>query len=340
MNKVSLKDVAKRAGVGVGTASRVLNNAEHVSEEKRNLVLQAIKDLNYQPDAIARSLKTKTTKNIGVILNNITNPFYADLLRGLEIVAVEAGYSLLFVDMYIQKYEWAGVLNNLCNRKVDGIIYVGNCVTDEMAKVILKLPVPFVFTSTSVDVNEIDRKKIYSVDIDNEMAAYDVTKKLIEYGHRDIGIILGEEDDPYSTLYRYIGYKKALDEYNIEVNMDWKHFGDFTFESGYEAMTKILECEKIPTAIFAISDLMAIGASKAILESGRKIPDDISVFGFDGINNSKYFHPEIATVNQPRFMMGRLAAEKIIGLINKENDIEIETILSYELIIRESIKKI
>lgn len=340
MKKVSLKDVAKRAGVGVGTASRVLNKAEHVSEEKRNLVLQAIKDLNYQPDAIARSLKTNTTKNIGVILNNITNPFYADLLRGLEIVAVKAGYSMLFVDMYIQKYEWADVLNNLCSRKVDGIIYVGNCVTDEMAKVILDLPIPFVFTSTSVDVNTVDRQKIYSVDINNEMAAYDVTKKLIEYGHKDIGIILGEEDDPYSTLYRFLGYMKALDECGIALNEDWKHYGDFTFESGYEAMTKILEGDSIPTAVFAISDLMAVGASKAILESGMRIPEDISVFGFDGIDNSKYFHPEISTVFQPRFMMGRLAAEKIIGLMNGRTDIEVETILGYEIVMRESVKEI
>lgn len=339
MKTFTLKDVAKKAGVGIGTASRVLNNQAHVSDEKRQKVLDAIKELNYQPDEIARSLKTKSTKNIGVILNDITNPFYADLLRGLETEAVEANYSIIFIDLFLQKGQWVETVLNLYKSKVDGIIYIGSSVNDEMAKTCLDMDIPSVYASTSIDVNEVDRSKIYSVDIDNEAAAYHVTMKLIEYGHTDIGLVLGNEDDLNSTLHRKIGIERAIEEQGLTLKPEWQYYGDFSFESGYSAMKKILKQEKLPTAVFVISDLMAIGASKAIMESGRKIPDDISVFGFDGIKNSKYFHPEISTVDQPRYEMGCKAARKLIDLINQVPDVEPSTILSYELIIRESITK-
>lgn len=339
MKTFTLKDVAKKAGVGVGTASRVLNNHAHVSEEKRQKVLDAIKELNYQPDEIARSLKTKSTKNIGVILNDITNPFYADLLRGLESEAVEANYSIIFIDLFLQKGEWVETVLNLYKSKVDGIIYIGSSVNDEMAKTCLDMSIPSVYASTSIDVNEVDRSLIYSVDINNESAAYDVTMKLIEYGHTEIGLILGNEDDLNSTLHRKIGVERAMSEKGYALRPEWQYYGDFSFESGYASMNKILNQNELPTAVFAISDLMAIGASKAIMEKGLKIPDDISVFGFDGIKHSKYFHPEISTVNQPRYEMGCKAAKKVIDLINQVPDVEANTTLNYELIIRDSIKK-
>jgi LacI family transcriptional regulator len=340
MKTITLKDVAKKAGVGVGTASRVLNNQAHVSEEKREKVLKAIEELNYKPDEIARSLKTKTTRNIGVILNDITNPFYADLLRGLETQASELGYSIVFIDSYLEQGNWMESVLNFYKSKVDGIIYIGSTVTDEIIEVCESNELPFVYASASMDVKRELKNTIYSVDIDNEAAAYDATMALINHGHKDIGLILGSEDDKNSTVYRYLGFKKAMGSKGYEIREEWIHYANFSFDTGYESMKKILSCSKIPTAIFAISDLMAIGAAKAILERGFRIPDDISIMGFDGIKNSLYFHPEISTVNQPRYEMGRLASEKMIKLIKNEKISETESILKHDVILRDSIKKI
>ncbi|MGV8153244.1 MAG: LacI family DNA-binding transcriptional regulator [Alkaliphilus sp.] len=340
MKSITLKDVAKKAGVGVGTASRVLNNQDHVSEDKRQRVIDAIEALNYQPDAIARSLKTKATHNIGVILNDITNPFYSELFRGLETEAKNSGFSIIFVDLFLQGDDWIDSVLNFSRSKVDGIIFVGSTVTQEILDACSTYGLPFVYASASLDLPQSSVDTVYSVDIDNEKAANDATKTLIDLNHRDIGLILGHEDDRNSTYFRKIGFEKAMTEYDVKINPDWVLYGRFSFESGYEAMKKILSCKTLPTAIFAISDLMAIGAAKAVLEVGMRIPEDISIMGFDGIQNSVYYYPEISTVKQPRYEMGLLASRKLVNLIQGREVAEAQTILEHEVILRSSVKEI
>lgn len=341
MKKITLKHVAKKAGVGIGTASRVLNKQAHVSEDKRQRVLEAIEELNYQPDAIARSLKTKTTKNIGVILNDITNPFYSQLFRGLETEAKNSGYSIVFVDLYLQDKD-TGVADvlNFYRTKVDGIIFIGSTVTQQILEDCESYNMPFVFASASMDLEDDHDHKIYSVDVNSELAAYDATNVLIELGHKEIALILGHVDDKNSTHSRRAGFYRAMKEHGLSVNEEWVHHGDFSFDSGHDAMNKILSCKEKPTAVFAISDLMAIGAAKAILEMGLNVPKDVSVMGFDGIKNSEYNYPEISTVIQPRYEMGRLACEKIIKLIQKTDINEPISILPHEISMRASVKRI
>lgn len=340
MKTITLKDVANKAGVGVGTASRVLNNQAHVSEDKRERVLKAIEELHYKPDAIARSLKTKSTKNIGVILNDITNPFYSELFRGLEQEAKDSGYSIVFIDLFLQDDDWTESVLSFYKSKVDGIVFIGSSLTDEILDTCEAYDLPFVYTSAAIEAKNPIEKSIYSVDIDNVAAAYDATQVIIEHGHQDIALILGEVNDRNSTYYRKIGFEQAMEEAKLPVQQDWVKYGDFTFESGYKAMKEILSTPKRPSVVFAISDLMAIGAARAILESGLKIPDDVSIMGFDGIKNSEYYFPPISTVKQPRYEMGRLASEKIIKLINKEIIEELSSILEHKMILRESIKRI
>lgn len=340
MKSITLKDVAKKAGVGVGTASRVLNNQAHVSEDKRERVLDAIKALNYQPDAIARSLKTKATHNIGVILNDITNPFYSELFRGLETEAKNSEYSIVFLDLFLQGDDWIDPVLSFYRSKVDGIIFVGSTVTEEILEACNNYDLPFVYASAALDIPQSSVDTVYSVDINNESAAYDATKTLLDLGHKEIALILGSEDDKNSTYYRKKGFEKAMSENGVFINEDWVLYGQFTFESGYDAMKKILSGNHYPTAVFAISDLMAIGAAKAIFEAGLKIPDDISVMGFDGIQNSIYFYPEISTVKQPRYEMGLLATRKLVQLIQGIEVEETQTILNHEVILRTSIKRI
>ncbi|MBN2795936.1 MAG: LacI family DNA-binding transcriptional regulator [Clostridia bacterium] len=340
MKSITLKDVAKKAGVGVGTASRVLNNQAHVSEDKRERVLEAIKALNYQPDAIARSLKTKSTHNIGVILNDITNPFYSELFRGLETEAKHSEYSIVFLDLFLQGDNWIDPVLSFYRSKVDGIVFVGSTVTEEILEACNNYDLPFVYASAALDIPKNSVEAVYSVDINNESAAYDATKSLLELGHKDIALILGSEDDKNSTYFRKIGFERAMSENGVFINEDWVLYGQFSFESGYDAMKKILSSGNIPSAVFAISDLMAIGAAKAIFEAGLRIPDDISVMGFDGIQNSIYFYPEISTVKQPRYEMGLLAARKLVQLIQGIEVEETQTILEHEVILRASIKRI
>jgi len=340
MKTITLKDVAKKAGVGVGTASRVLNNQAHVSEDKRQRVLDAIETLHYKPDAIARSLKSKRTGNIGVILNDITNPFYSKVFRGLETEAKSSDYSIVFVDLFLQNEDAIGEILSFYRSKVDGIIFIGSTVTTEILEHCSNFEMPFVYASASLDSSIDTQSDIYSVDIDNEKAAYDTTNALIELGHRDIALILGPVEDKNSTFSRKIGFEKAMKEHNIPLNDSWICYGDFSYDSGYSAMKEILNTNKIPTMVFAISDLMAIGATKAILESGLNVPKNVSVMGFDGIKNGEYNYPEISTVVQPRYEMGRLACEKIIKLIEKKEIEEPVSILEHTLAIRASVKKL
>jgi len=340
MKTITLKDVAKKAGVGIGTASRVLNNQDHVSSDKRERVLKAIEELNYKPDAIARSLKTKSTRNIGVILNDITNPFYSEVFRGLEQEAKDSDYSIVFIDLFLQDDDWIENVLSFYKSKVDGIVFFGSSVTDEILHACQAYKLPFVYASASMSLSATYTDDIYSVDIDNVKAAYDATIAMIEYGHKEIALILGHEDDLNSTYYRKIGFDKAMKENGFEVNPDWVKYGDFSFESGYVAMQKMLAGDVRPTAVFAISDLMAIGAAKAILEIGLNIPNDVSVMGYDGIKNSEYYFPQISTVIQPRYEMGRLSCEKIIKLIRKETIEESQTILNHKVVMRDSMKRI
>jgi LacI family transcriptional regulator len=340
MKSITLKDVAQKAGVGIGTASRVLNNQEHVSEDKRQRVLDAIEALNYKPDAIARSLKTKSTHNIGVILNDITNPFYSELFRGLETEAKDSGYSIVFVDLFLQGDDWIDSVLSFYRSKVDGIVFVGSTVTQEIVDACSTYELPFVYASASLDLPQSAFETVYSVDIDNDQAAYDATKALLDLNHKDIGLILGHENDRNSTYYRKMGFERAMAEKNVKINPDWVLYGRFSFESGYDAMKDILKGQTLPTAIFAISDLMAIGAAKAVLEVGLRIPEDISIMGFDGIQNSIYYYPEISTVKQPRYEMGLLASRKLINLIQGRKVKETQTVLDHEVILRSSVKGI
>lgn len=340
MKTITLKDVAKKAGVGIGTASRVLNNQAHVSNDKRERVLKAIEELNYKPDAIARSLKTKLTRNIGVILNDITNPFYSEVFRGLEQEAKDSDYSIVFIDLFLQDDDWIESVLSFYKSKVDGIIFIGSSVTDEILHACQEYQLPFVYASASMDLKSTYSENIYSVDIDNEQAAYDATMAIINFGHKDVALILGHEDDKNSTYYRRIGFEKAMKENHLTLHKKWMKYGDFSFESGYGAMKEILSTQERPTVVFAISDLMAIGAAKAILEIGLNIPNDVSIMGYDGIKNSEYYFPQISTVKQPRYEMGRIASEKIIRLIRKEHIEESKTILKHEVILRDSMKRI
>lgn len=330
----TIKDVAKKAGVGVGTVSRVLNEHPSVSDDIREKVLKVIEELDYKPNAIARSLKIKSTQTIGVIIPDISSAFYPEIVRGIEDVAKEYKYNIILLNTDLSREKEKEALNILKEKKADGILFISNTVNEKLKQEFKKTDIPIVLIST-----EDDKGEFYSVTIDNEKAAYDATIYLIKLGHKKIAMLAGEIDDPNAGIPRINGYKKALLENNIKIDEDYIFYGDYKFKSGFKNMLKILKLKDMPTAIFAASDTMAVGAVSCAMQHGFNVPKDFSIIGFDGLELAEYFYPPITTVKQPRYEMGAKGIEMLISLINKEK-VDKKVLLDYEIIERKSCNKI
>jgi LacI family transcriptional regulator len=333
---ISLKDVAKHAGVGLGTASRVLNNHPSVSEEAKKLVLEAMKELNYEPNAIARSLKIKSTSTIGVIVPDITSAFFPEVVRGIEDAANVYQYNIMLCNTDLDHKKEKAALGMLSEKKVDGILFISNTVCEDTAEKFELMNIPVVLVATS----HTKGSSLPSVTIDNEKAAYDAVNYLCELGHKNIYMLAGEFDDPNAGVPRIEGYKKAMKDNGNIFNDSMIYEGDYNYKSGYANMMKILVLDKIPTAVFVASDIMAIGASKAILEKGLRIPEDISIMGFDGVEAAEFFYPSISTIIQPRYAMGAVAMSLLVKLMNKQPVEEKSLVLDYNLVERQSCKRL
>lgn len=329
---VTIKDVAKKAGVGLGTVSRVLNNHPSVSKETRKKVLDAIKELDYNPNAIARSLKIKSTKSIGVMIPDISSAFYSDIVRGIEDIANQYKYNIILLNTDLKREKEKESLIMLKEKKADGILFISNTINDKLKKDFRSINIPLVLVATKDENNE-----FYSVTIDNEKAAYIATEYLIKLGHKRIAMLAGKKDDPNAGIPRINGYKRALKEHGIEVDDNLILHGDYKFKSGFQNMLKFLKLKDKPTAIFAASDTMAVGAASCAMQHGFNIPRDFSIIGFDGIELAQYFYPPITTIKQPRYAMGAKGMEKLLKLIQGE-EVEKGEVLGVELIERSSCK--
>ncbi|MFZ5354519.1 MAG: LacI family DNA-binding transcriptional regulator [Bacillota bacterium] len=332
---ITIKDVAKRAEVGLGTVSRVLNNHPSVNEDTRQKVLTAIKELDYNPNAIARSLKAKVTKSIGVMIPDISSAFYPEIVRGVEDIASEYKYNIILCNTDLKKEIEKQTLSMLKEKKVDGIIFISNTIDDSLTTEFEKLGIPIVLVATK-DLNS----KFYSVIIDNEAAAFTAVNYLCNLGHKRIALIAGPEDDPNAGVPRINGYIKALKANDIKLDNNLITYGNYGYRSGFENMSKLMAKGNLPTAVFAASDTMAVGAASAILQAGYRIPEDISIIGFDGIEIAEFFYPPITTIKQPRYQMGAQGMHRLIKLMNNERTEHIEEVLSFELIQRHSCKKV
>lgn len=336
-NRVRLKDVAKMAGVGIGTASRVLNHHPNVSDEKRQKVLEAMNTLGYRPNSIARSLKTQMTHTIGVIIMDITNPFYATIIQGIEESAYRHNYNIIVIDLGWKSSRLGERIQELRDKKVDGIIYMGSYVDDKDMKLFVKENMPVSFISTVIQIHEVNNQYMYTaVHINNEQAAYDAIQYLIGLGYRKIGYISGKEGDLNSSVPRERGVRRAMEEAKLFLRKEWCGYGGYTYEDGYKVMHEILKYKSYPEVIFAFGDRIAMGAAKAVISRGLTIPDDISIMGFDDLEGGKYYHPSITTVRQPRYQMGVKGTESLIQLIEKRTTTSKVTYLDHTIIQRES----
>ncbi|WP_018757145.1 LacI family DNA-binding transcriptional regulator [Paenibacillus terrigena] len=331
---VKIKDVAIRAGVSTTTVSRVLNGEKYVKEELKKRVNDAIEELGYAPSHIARSLVRNKTDLIGVIVPDLTSSFYATILSSIEQTATSNGYNLLVCNINEDIDKELKYLNIFKEMRVEGIIIMHEKINEEIRGFINSLQIPVIFSS----VKPMDQSFI-SVIVDDYTAAYDATRYLIELGHERIGFIGGDMRDITSGQNRYVGYCNALRDHGLKIIHERIRFGDYKVKSGYERMGELLRYEQWPTAVFAVSDDMAIGAVNCIIDHGMRVPEDISVMGFDGSQMTELVRPRITSMEQPIHHMGVVTVETLLQLIRGEFEQDEDIILGHRLEVRDSCRQ-
>lgn len=336
---INIRDIARIAGVGVSTVSRVINNHPDVKEQTRERVLEIIRENNYIPNNSARNLKKNNTKNIGVLIKGVFNQFFSEMLDLISKRISKAGYSMILEHHdYLSDDEMSNLISIIKEKRLQGVICLGGNFTEVKNDDFDEINVPVVLTSINHKYGK-ELSKFSSVSIDNEKSAYSATKYLIDCGHKNIAIILGDEYDIGISYRREAGYLKALNDNGIQFNKEYRILGNYNYRGAYDKTIKFLEDHNEVTAIFAISDIMAVGCAKAIKDKGLVVGKDISIMGFDGMDISEFYNPTITTVIQPKVEMAKISVDLLLDLMaNKTENKHI--ILNTELIIRESTNSI
>lgn len=324
----TIQDVAKKAGVSVATVSRVINNPAIVTEKTRLKVEQVITNLNYEPSVLGRNLRTSESRLLLALIPSISNPFYNEIINGIEDIAIEQGYNILLCATDSNPNKEDIYFNLLKSKLADGIISMDPTVNrTKLLELASKYPV--------IQCSEYDEDgSISYVTINNELAAYHAVRHLIKIGHTKIALINSHKKYLYARERRQ-GFEKALQEFNLSINPDWIYNTDsLGFEQGQQAMRHLLTLSDRPTAVFAVSDILAIGALKEININGLHVPNDIAIIGFDKISFSNMTHPTLTTISQPGYKMGSTSATMLINKIKGKEVTSV--ILDHELVIRES----
>lgn len=290
---MNIRDIAKLSGVGVSTVSRVLNNHPDVKESTRERVMQVIKESNYIPNNSARILKQNNTRNIGIFVKGVFNPFFSEMLNVIGSKINESKYTMILQQNDYGLEEDVDTLKSFIKEKrLQGVICLGGNFVNIDEESFGNIDVPVVLTSVNTEMPNI-KDRYSTVGIDNLKSAYDATKHLINLGHKNIAIMLGEKNDLCISWWRYKGYKKALEESNIEINSENMLIGNYDTRTAYNETKSFLKQNKEVTAIFAISDIMAVGVAKAVADCGLKVGKDIAIIGFDGMDISEFYNPQI-----------------------------------------------
>lgn len=320
--KVTIKEVAKLAGVSASTVSRVISDSPKISDETKKIVNEAMEELGYFPNAIARSLVNKSTNTIAIVMpesveNALLNPFFPQVLRGISAAAHEQNYCILLSTGNSEEEKVQSLKEIITGGRVDGVILMySSSVADEALNLIQKLK-----TLAVIVGKPLNQREMLYVDNDNVDASYRVTDNLIKKGHKKIAFMSGSFRFVV-FLDRLDGYAKALMENNLEFNRQYITQCEAEMEQGYEKAQKLLELPERPTALVISDDVMAIGAIKAIKEKNLRIPEDIEIVSFNNIPMAQIISPSITSVDINVFTLGyeasKLIIEKIKGTSDKE----------------------
>ena len=312
---MTIKDIAKLSGVGVSTVSRVLNDRPDVSEESRRRVLEVIAEHNYLPNNSARSLVRTKSDTVGLVVRGAQNAFYTDIIRAIEHGLDLAGCTMVMRQIRSGDDEVKCGAMMEREKRLQGIIFLGGR-SDYSPAELASVNVPFVCCSYTTSYGTLDPSRYSSVSIADEQEAYRAVMELAKRGHRRIAALTADPGDRSISQLRYSGYARALRELGIPPEAeDVICADDFTVESGYRAMCERLKRPADFTAVFAIADDMAIGAMRALRESGRAIPEDCSIIAIDGLTVSEYIFPMLTTLCQPTGEMGARSVELLLDAI-------------------------
>jgi DNA-binding LacI/PurR family transcriptional regulator len=328
----SLQEVAHRARVSIATVSRVLNKSDKVVPETRATVEKALRDLGYRPSRVARRLRMKDGRAhlVGLIIPDIQNPFYAEIARGVEDAAYAAEYALLLCNSDENPDKEQFYLDVMRSESVDGIVLPPFEETDTAVADIIKTGMPVVCVDRSLS-----KVKTDLVEVDNYRGAFEAVSHLIEKGHRSIGLIEGRTQVSTSRERRR-GYLDALNEAGISPRKDLMREGDFRQESGRVLATELLSLKKPPTALFAVNNLMTVGALNAVHERNLRVPQDVAIVGFDDLPWAEALDPPLTVVRQPAYEVGKQAMELLLKRIMEPTRPTVTMRLLPQLIIRRS----
>jgi len=326
----TIKDVAALAGISYTTVSHVLNRTRPVSEAVRAKVEAAISELDYVPSAVARSLKAKATSTIGLLIPNGINPYFAELARGIEDYCERNGFCVILCNSDDDPAKQRSYLRVLLEKRVDGLIVSSVGGDDSLGPVLATVGTPMVIVDRELEGLDAD-----VVRIDHESGGFLATSHLLELGHRHIACICGPLATSVARM-RLAGYRRAMAAAGVEVAPAWVVESDFSSPSGYHAAVGLLDGAR-PTAIFAANDMVGFGVLRAAAERGVRVPEALSVIGFDDIEMSRYVYPALTTVGQSILQLGERAAQVLLRRIAQPEAAGIEqAIVAPSIVVRES----
>ncbi|ONN27498.1 LacI family transcriptional regulator [Thermosipho affectus] len=327
MQRPGIKEVAKKAGVSISTVSRVLNNSAPVSEELEKRVKKAIEELGYYPSSIAKGLRKGRTGTIGFILPDITNPFFANIVRGAEDYLRKKGYNLILCNSDQDRKQETELLKILISKHIDGLLFTGTGSSNPLLVEKIRKGLKVVFLDRIFE--EINSSYVI---VDNKIGMNLLLDYLIDVGHRNFIFINGNKE----TFSAKIRYEVFAERARTE-KLEFKHyFTEFSYDAGYKKAKRL---KGLPDVILCGNDLIAYGVIEALEEKGYKVPEDVSVTGFDDIPFSKHFKPPLTTVYQPMYEMGRKSAKLLLEIIEEKKVSNKGIVLLPKLVIRESTKE-
>lgn len=340
---VTIKDVAKLAEVSISTVSRVTNGASNVAPEIREKVEKAIKQLNYKPNKIAQSLSAGRLKNIGIIATRsaeqaFVNPYFSTVLQGIGSVTEKSNYELLLSFAEDETAEINKCLSLIDDGSIQGLILLSSRVYDRLINKLIEIKFPFVLIGRVIEDSVPEDAKINYVDIDNFQCSFDAVMHLINQGHKNIGCIHAPFKYVVSQA-RYSGYCMALRQSRIPQDDRIVIEGGYSWQDTENAVKALLQSNHRPSAIFATDDLKAIGVMKAAQSLGLKIPEDLSIIGFNNFDITRMLETPISTVHAPIYDMGKAATEILLEQIKYPKNDPKQVILPTKLIIRNSVLK-
>ncbi|EGR0410514.1 TPA: substrate-binding domain-containing protein [Vibrio cholerae] len=331
----TMKDIARLAGVSTSTVSHVINKSRFVSDEIAERVNNAAQQLNYAPSALARSLKMNRTKTIGMLVTTSTNPFFGEVVKGVERSCYHQGYNLILCNTEGDNQRMKASINTLLQKRVDGLLLMCSTLEGERLDVFDRYPDipivvmdwgPILFASDKIQDNSLQ-------------GGYMAAKHLIECGHKEIGCITGPLIRHQAQM-RYEGYKRALAEAGIAINPDWIVESDFECEGGYQAFEKLYERGKLPSALFVSNDMMAMGVIQAASQRGLQVPDDLSLIGYDDVHIAKFMTPALTTIHQPKYRLGKAAVDTLLYRLENPDTTAQVVQLEPTLVVRNSVRKL